>query len=123
MWRFTKYLGTPEMRETLSAQGISPTRAILNDGSVSITDDETGEHIATVSCLTRFKRGTGHEVECARRDANALLIAAAPELQRALEEMLRLFPAAPMPLVDGTEIVQEHPVIATAKKALAQSKL
>jgi len=36
--------------------------------------------------MTRFKRGQGYKTECAERDANASLIAAAPDLLAALKQ-------------------------------------
>jgi hypothetical protein len=49
-----------------------------SDGAVAILAD--GERIALVDCQTKFKRGEGYKAKCPIRDANARLIAAAPEL-------------------------------------------
>ena len=58
-----------------------------NDGAAPVMapDPDLGEkRVALVDCQTRFKRGQGWKAECAEREANARLIAAAPELLEAL---------------------------------------
>lgn len=47
-------------------------------------DDPERKRVALVDCQTPFKRGQGHKTDCAERDANARLIAAAPDLLEAL---------------------------------------
>lgn len=67
--------------------GIDPVRALTNDGQIAIMapDEERGaKRIALVDCQIKFKRGTGYKTNCAERDANARLFAAAPDLLTAL---------------------------------------
>lgn len=65
---------------------------VMNDGAIAITcdkgDGENKAHIAYVSPHSEFKRGQGWQLQCAERDANARLIAAAPELLHALEQFM-----------------------------------
>jgi hypothetical protein len=53
--------------------------------------DQEIKRIALVDCQTRFKRGQGWQTECDEREANARLIAAAPELLEALREVMARF--------------------------------
>ena len=82
-WTFEEWLGDPE---PLRAVGLEPTPNVSNDGARYIMAGE--RRIALVDCQTKFKRGQGHRVVCAERDANARLIAAAPGLLDALKEAL-----------------------------------
>jgi 1,6-anhydro-N-acetylmuramate kinase len=77
--------------ELLRSLGRTIPMALTNDGALRIAScdesrDRTG--IASVDCQTEFKRGRGHEQACEERDANALLIASAPELLEALRELV-----------------------------------
>lgn len=58
----------------------------LNDGAIAVRAEEG--RVALVECLTDFKRGEGHSVIAPVRDANARLIAAAPEMLEALRDMV-----------------------------------
>lgn len=82
-WTFREFMGSPEQVEFGRKHGIEPVPALTNDGARIVMAD--GVRIGTVDSQTEFKRGKGHEVVCAERDANATLIAAAPELLAALE--------------------------------------
>ena len=117
-WQFKPFFGDDAFIEQQKSMGIQPTRILMNDGSCGIICDDT--HIANVTCQSRFKRGEGSTAVCEERDANARLIAASPRLLNALRAMLELCPSAPMPLVDGDEIVHDHPAIAAAKSVIAE---
>ena len=52
---------------------------LTNDGASFILSDHADMSICTVTCQTPFKRGNGWRTECETREANARLIAAAPE--------------------------------------------
>jgi hypothetical protein len=56
-----------------------------NDGALPIVSDHAVVSICAVACQTPFTRGNGWRTECETREANARLIAAAPEMLEALE--------------------------------------
>jgi hypothetical protein len=58
---------------------------LTNDGESPILSDHADVLICAVTCQTPFKRGKGWRTECETREANARLIAAAPEMLEALE--------------------------------------
>lgn len=89
-WQFRTFFGSEEDVSRMLAAGIKPVRAQGNDGSVSVITD-SGEHIATVTCQTKVKRGEGSTVVCEERDANARLIAKAPQLYATLREVVDLY--------------------------------
>ena len=60
---------------------------LTNGGDRPITTED--ERICTVDCQTPFKRGEGWQSECDVREANARLIAAAPDLLAAGRLLLR----------------------------------
>ena len=80
--------GTPEMQEMAEKAGIKPVRALQADGSAIITDAE-GVGCISVSAKTPFKRGTGHQHECAQRDELAALIVKAVNAHQKLVDALR----------------------------------
>jgi hypothetical protein len=86
-WGFSEFHGTEERNKEAIALGLKPVPNVNNEGQrfimAGIGDDR--KRIALVDCQTEFKRGKGHETECAERDANARLIAAAPDLLEALQ--------------------------------------
>jgi hypothetical protein len=66
-------------------------RLLTNDGAIPIMGpdpDQEAKRIALVDCQTRHKRGQGWQTECAEREANARLIAAAPELLTELRQLV-----------------------------------
>lgn len=54
----------------------------MNDGAASIVAEGGRVALADVQC--KVKRGQGYKAQCPERDANAALIAAAPEMHDAL---------------------------------------
>lgn len=82
-WWFSKYMSSQEDTKKMVELGLEPTQAISNDGSrYLMAGDRDGDYkrIALVDCQTAFKRGKGYQTACAERDANALLMSAAPDL-------------------------------------------
>ena len=80
-WRFKKYAATEASREKMKALGMNieaDQLAVGNDGEAYVMS-ETGR-IAQVDCRMEFKRGKGHLTECPEREANARLIASAPDM-------------------------------------------
>lgn len=76
-WRIRLYATDDDPAELIRL-GLKPVRLLNNDGSI-VVSGENGR-IAVVDCQSAFKRGHGHTAECVERDANARLIAAAPDL-------------------------------------------
>jgi hypothetical protein len=64
---------------------------LTNGGERPITTEDG--RICTVDCQTPFKRGEGWQSECEVREANARLIAAAPDLLDALKRLLEFVEA------------------------------
>lgn len=75
---------------SLSASGLR-----TNDGAIAVlhysAESQDCTHIAYITCQAKFKRGQGWNAECAVRDANAHLIAAAPELLSELVKLRRAY--------------------------------
>jgi hypothetical protein len=70
---------------------VSATGLITNDGQIAImAPDERlmKKRVALIDCHTKFKRGEGWKVQCDERKANAILIAAAPNMLEALEAVI-----------------------------------
>lgn len=86
-WRWVKYVQDDEDLKRMRSLGIEPVRMLTNEGQVAIMAGDT--RIALVDCQTPFKRGNGYRSECETRDAAATLIASAPALVEALEDLLR----------------------------------
>jgi hypothetical protein len=87
-WVFREFFQDAEEIAKAKKHGLEPTPYMDNDGSryvyVNGDDGMVRANIAMVQSQTRFKRGKSFGGECAERDANARLIAAAPELLGAL---------------------------------------
>lgn len=82
-WVFRKYAQDDAKIAEMQKVGMEPTLMLDNNGATFVmgaTVDGHADRIAVVDCHTKFKRGEGFRAECAERDANARLIAAAPEL-------------------------------------------
>lgn len=76
-WSFKPFGGTDAEIAELQQMGLKPLRMIMNNGAVAVTHADG--RICEVDCQSPYKRGAGHLAECEERDANARLIAAAPE--------------------------------------------
>ena len=75
-----------EAKHTPGPWKISHSDFQTNEGQRAILQDiDDAKHIAFITCQSDFKRGKGWCADCSERDANARLIAAAPELLAALE--------------------------------------
>jgi hypothetical protein len=84
---------------------------LTNGGERPITTEDG--RICTVDCQTPFKRGEGWQSECEVREANARLIAAAPDLLDAAKDALwALDNAAAILSVQGLESTLSDPRIA-----------
>lgn len=80
------------------------------------------KRVAVVDCQTKFKRGEGWRIPCEERDANAHLIAAAPEL---LEALMQLFDEANGFNVSGVyfnEKCFQHEGLGMAARAIAKAR-
>jgi hypothetical protein len=76
------------MKHTPGPWTVSKTNILTNEGQRPVLQDrEDPAHICFVTCQTDFKRGKGWQTECAERDANARLIASAPDLLAALKAL------------------------------------
>lgn len=79
-----------KVRHTAGKWDLSDTGYLTNEGGrpvMSSADvaDEGRKRVCVVDIQAKAKRGHGWETPCAERDANALLIAAAPDMLEALE--------------------------------------
>lgn len=90
-WNSPDFLCSAEDADLIRKRlGREPPPARSNEGQRYVmagVGDET-KRVALVDCQTHYKRGKGYETECAEREANALLIAAAPDLVEALQDLL-----------------------------------
>lgn len=112
-WEFRLHAMSDEDIAHAAAHGIKPIRLLSNDGAATIMAGEPNsderKSICRVECQTKYKRGEGYRTECTERDANARLIATAPEMFAALEAIVECFdldgkvftsPAAALRMVD-----------------------
>lgn len=70
-----------DTKHTLGPWGVSSI-GLTNDGKRAVASDDAG--IAWVHPQTPYKRGDGWQHHCEEREANARLIAAAPDMLNAL---------------------------------------
>lgn len=88
-WHWSEFHGSAEDVALMKKHGMKPVQALTNDGQrylMSGSGDDA-KRIALVDCHTKYKRGTGHQQSCEERDANAHLIAAAPDMYEALTHL------------------------------------
>lgn len=129
-WEFKKYLGDPipeDLQEQMKAKGMKipePILALSNSGEAKVfsltPEGEIDRLVASVECVTPYKRGEGHKAKCEERDKAAMLIAAAPELLAALRQCLTVLqsnpPAEKGGLIEGQfKIATENTLAAIAK--------
>lgn len=126
-WQAIVWAQDEKTRAQMKANGIEPMRMLHNDGGMSIIGKagEDNRRVAVVDCKAPYKRGQGYLTECAERDANAFLIAAAPAMFEALSDLIftasKLWDSA-KPIKDTQAVKVTHPMIENAKAALAQAK-
>lgn len=103
------------------AQMHAQTGMGMNDGAWAVSapeaDDGMGKRIALVDCQTDYKRGQGYKTQCPERDANAALIAAAPDLFDALTKIVDVFGVQ---FTDGL-LSHEEDALAQARAALLRA--
>ena len=87
-WSFAFYAMSPKNVVAARKLGIEPARMLANEGQVSITAQDGERHICFVTRQVPARRGQGYKTECAERDANAHLIAAAPDLLAAVRAFI-----------------------------------
>lgn len=114
-WTFSPFFGTPEKIAEMRKFNMEPTRAQTNEGQVFIMAADT--RVALVDAHTKFKRGEGYKGVCEERDANARLIAAAPELLEALKNILAFMDKVVPPRDDEAD----GPMISAARAAIAKA--
>lgn len=85
-WSYRKFAQSGQDLAEIEELGLKPTMMLTNDGSAMVMAGD--DRVALVDCQTKFKRGEGYRAECPRREANARLIAAAPDLYEALATVM-----------------------------------
>lgn len=124
-WTFVEYMHSAKDLEEIRKLGMTPIRNLSNDGEATIMAGE-GEDRKPVARAIRqvpAKRGEGYKTECAERDANARLIAAAPDLLDALKRLLGEMDFAKTYLPDhcGTLKLQINHADDLARAAIAKA--
>lgn len=81
-WKWRATHSTDEEIELMAKHGMTPVQALTNEGQrfLMAGEGEDTKRIALVDPHKSYKRGTGHQVQCDERDANATLLSAAPDL-------------------------------------------
>lgn len=93
--------------------GLPLTPAMGNSGERYVLGGEKG--IALVNPTIRPKRGKGFGHDDAERDANAALIAAAPELYAALDRVLDIFHRRAMSMAEADAVNLAGAALAKAR--------
>ena len=86
-WEFREFAADEAQIADMIRLGLKPVRQLMNDGGAIVMGPDA--RVAVVDCQTSYKRGQGHATECEERDANARLIASAPDLLEALKAVLK----------------------------------
>lgn len=117
-WDFPLYPMDEAQRLEAESLGISVARFTHNDGAVSVMagSDDDRKPVAHALCQTGFKRGEGYKTICDERDANARLMAAAPDLFDALRSLLSLCEAGGVPFDEPG-----RPTVNAARAALSRA--
>lgn len=91
-WHMPIYAASPADVERQRKAGLTPAQALMNDGSrfIMAGTGQDMKRVALVDCQTDFKRGKGHLMDCAERDANGRVIAKAPEYEAMVRDLLAL---------------------------------
>jgi hypothetical protein len=110
-WVVRVYAHTDDDMAEMEKLGIRPVRMLTNDGCVPVMSADY--RVALVDCQADYKRGQGYRAECAERDANAVLIAAAPELLAALQSV--------MGFINTDSRFDEFTEMQTARAAIAKA--
>lgn len=81
------FSGSPEIQERALKAGLALIPNLSNEGQryIMVGEGDDRKRVALVDCQTDFKRGKGHQQECAERDANSKLFAASKDLLEALQ--------------------------------------
>jgi hypothetical protein len=86
-WFYRPILGEPEDIEKMREFGMEPVQAMTNEGQRYVMAPDKRVCLVDMQC-EGVKRNERHKSIDAERDANARLIAAAPELLKALRELV-----------------------------------
>jgi hypothetical protein len=85
-WTFRPFMGGDEHIAQLASVDLKPTKALTNEGQRYVMAAES--RVALVDMQAEVKKTERWHADDAERDANARLIAAAPDLLEALKAML-----------------------------------
>lgn len=85
-WIFREWCGTPKDTALARKHGMEPIALVMNGGERVVLSEASGR-VCLVDSQVKVNRGTGHETVCPERDANAALIAAAPDMELVLSAL------------------------------------
>jgi len=115
-WEWSKYAGGKEQAERARAVGLEPTRSLTNDGDTPVMGDDG--LVASVALRDySVKKSQRWQADDEERDANARLIAAAPDLLVVLEHAVA---RAEVANAEGNPILSAW--LPDARAALAKAK-
>lgn len=89
-WRFRLWAMSDEDVQEAKRLGLDPVRALDNDGSATVIagSEEDSHAIAKIIRQAQAKRSEGYRTPCPERDANARLVALAPDMLEALKDIV-----------------------------------